>query len=302
VTVESVGWVARPDRLDALDLLDPLDHMIRLIAIDVDGTLLGSDGRVPPENVEAIADAAARGVRVVIVTGRSFYFALPAVSALPDPLLLIVHNGAITRARSGETLTRRMLTREVARAVLGHTRAWRHHAALLFDRPLEGQMVYDRLDWTHPNRSRFKARNEAIIQQVASLEDALGEDPIQVTFNGNVQQMRALIAELAAFPQSGELSVSLTEYPSHDFSLVDVCCNETTKGISLARLAAALGIARDEVLAVGDNHNDRDMLEWAGTGVVMGNADPELLAIGLPVTGTNDEAGLAQAIRRFADF
>ena len=112
--------------------------------------------------------------------------------------------------------------------------------------------------------------------------------------------MRELVAELDAFPQAGELSVSLTEYPLRDFSLVDVCRAETTKGTSLARLAASLGIARDEVLAVGDNHNDRDMLEWAGTGVVMGNAETELKSSGLQVTGTNDEAGLAQAIRRFA--
>jgi Cof subfamily protein (haloacid dehalogenase superfamily) len=273
--------------------------MIRLIAIDVDGTLLDSRGRVPDANLEAIREASSRGVRVVIVTGRSFYFALPAVAALPDPLLLIVHNGALTRARSGETLMRRLLARDVARGVLGHTRTWRDHAALLFDRPLEGQMVYDRLDWTQPNRSRFKARNEAILLQVPALEEALGEDPIQVTFNGEVQTMRELVAELAAFPQVGEVSVSLTEYPLRDFSLVDVCRKETTKGTSLARLAASLGLDRDEVLAVGDNHNDRDMLEWAGTGVVMGNAEDELKSLGFHVTGTHDEAGLAQAIRRF---
>jgi Cof subfamily protein (haloacid dehalogenase superfamily) len=273
--------------------------MIRLIAIDVDGTLLDSRGRVPDANLEAIREASSRGVRVVIVTGRSFYFALPAVAALPDPLLLIVHNGALTRARSGETLMRRLLARDVARGVLGHTRTWRDHAALLFDRPLEGQMVYDRLDWTQPNRSRFKARNEAILLQVPALEEALGEDPIQVTFNGEVQTMRELVAELAAFPQVGEVSVSLTEYPLRDFSLVDVCRKETTKGTSLARLAASLGLDRDEVLAVGDNHNDRDMLEWAGTGVVMGNAEDELKSLGFHVTGTHDKAGLAQAIRRF---
>ena len=274
--------------------------MIRLIAIDVDGTLLDSRGRVPPENAEAIADATARGVRVVIATGRSFYFALPAVTVLPEPLLLIVHNGAITRARTGETLMRRMLSRDLARDVLGHTRGWREHAALLFDRPLEGQMVYDLLDWAHPNRSRFKARNEAILQQVSVLEDALAEeDPIQLTFNGEVERMRELVAALDAFPQAAELSISLTEYPLRDFSLVDVCRAETTKGTSLARLAASLGIARDDVLAVGDNHNDRDMLEWAGTGVVMGNAEEELKSSARHVTGTNDEAGLAQAIRRF---
>jgi Cof subfamily protein (haloacid dehalogenase superfamily) len=274
--------------------------MIRLIAIDVDGTLLDSRGQIPADNLQAISDAAAHGVRIAIVTGRSYYFALPAVATLPDPLLLIVHNGAITRVRAGETLTRRLLARHLAREVLGRTRAWREHAAVLFDRPHAGQMVYDLLDWTHPNRSRFKTRNEAIIQRVPVLEEALTEDPIQVTFNGDVQRMRALVAELSANPLASRLSVSLTEYPLRDFSLVDVCRSETTKGTSLARLAALLGIAREEVLAIGDNHNDRDMLEWAGTGVVMGNAEAELRACGLPVTGTNDEAGLAQAIRRYA--
>jgi Cof subfamily protein (haloacid dehalogenase superfamily) len=274
--------------------------VIRLIAIDVDGTLLDSQGRVPAENLRAISDAAARGVRIAIVTGRSFHFALPAVQPLPDPLLLVVHNGAITRARSGETLMRRLLSRELAHDVLQGTAAWREHAALLFDRPLGGQMVYDRLDWTHPNRARFKARNDTIIQQVAVLEDALTEDPIQLAFNGEVASMRALVAELAAHRRAPELAISLTEYPERDFSLVDVCRAGTTKGASLERLAISLDIRQEEVMAVGDNHNDRDMLEWAGTGVIMGNAEAELKTSGLHVTGTNDEAGLAQAIRRFA--
>ena len=67
----------------------------------------------------------------------------------------------------------------------------------------------------------------------------------------------------------------------------------------LFRSAGQFGVAQDEVMAVGDNHNDRDMLEWAGVGVVMGNAEAQLKRPGLHVTGTNDDAGLAQAIGRF---
>ena len=81
---------------------------------------------------------------------------------------------------------------------------------------------------------------------------------------------------------------------------MDVCAAGTTKGSSLARVAALFDIPQDSVMAVGDNHNDRDMLEWAGTGVVMGNAEPELHGFGFHRTATNDEAGLAQAIERFA--
>jgi 5-amino-6-(5-phospho-D-ribitylamino)uracil phosphatase len=271
---------------------------IKLIAVDIDGTLLDSKGRVVSDNVDAIADAAQRGVRVAVVTGRSFHFALPAVDSLPDPLVLIVYNGAIARMRSGETIIRRLLPVDAAREVLNVAGPWRDSALMQFDRPSRGQLVYDRLDWTHPNRVRFREKNRALIEEVPALEDALTEDPIQIAFNGSVATMRALVETLRRQPPVSQLSVSLTEYPLRDFSLVDVCAADTTKGATLARLAAHLGIAREEVMAVGDNFNDRDMLEWAGIGVVMGNAAPQLKE-GFAVTASNDEAGLAQAIRRY---
>jgi Cof subfamily protein (haloacid dehalogenase superfamily) len=274
--------------------------MIRLIGIDVDGTLLDSRGQLPDANLRAIEDAVARGVHVAIVTGRSFFFALPAVAALPEPLTLVVYNGAIVRRRSGETLMRRLLTRESAREVLNATSGWRDAAVVIFDRPLAGQMVYDRLDWSHPNRSRFRERNSQIIEQVASLEEAITEDPIQVAYNGGVDTMRGLQTALRADAACATLSVSLTEYRHRDFSLVDVCAPATTKGTGLAALAEHLGVSRSEVMAVGDNFNDREMLEWAGVGVVMGNAAPDLLHAGFERTATNDAAGLAEAIRRYA--
>lgn len=274
--------------------------MIKLIGIDVDGTLLDSRGHLPAENLESINAAAAAGIHIAIVTGRSFFFALPAVAPLPDPLTLVVHNGAIARTRAGETLMRRLLPRATALDVLSATKAWRDSTAVIFDRPLAGQMVYDLLDWSLPNRAPFHERNREIIQQVTSLEDAITEDPVQVTFNGTVDEMRRLKARVAAVPSCGDLSISLTEYPQRDFSLVDICASETTKGTGLAALASRLGIPREEVMAVGDNFNDREMLDWAGVGVVMGNAVAEMRLPGLEVTSTNDEGGLAAAIRRFA--
>lgn len=274
--------------------------MIRLIGIDVDGTLLDSRGQLPPDNLSAIQDAVSAGIHVAIATGRSFFFALPAVAALPDPLTLVVHNGAIVRTRAGETLMRRLMSRDVALDVLAATAPWRDAAVVIFDRPLAGQMVYDRLDWSHPNRSRFRERNREIIEQVESLEEAITEDPIQVAYNGDVHSMRALMATVSTHDACAMLSLSLTEYEHRDFSLVDVCAPATTKGTGLAALAAHFGIDRAEVMAVGDNFNDREMLDWAGVGVVMGNAAPGLLTAGFERTTTNDEAGLARAIRRFA--
>lgn len=273
--------------------------MIRLLAIDIDGTLLDSRGRVPAANVEAIDQAVARGVKVVIATGRSFHFALQALGQLPEALTLIVHNGAIARSRAGETLLRRLLPQATALAVLGATAAWRGEATAVFDRPLAGQLVYDLMDWSHPNRRRFKERNHEIILAVERLEDAMVEDPVQIAFNGGVEPMREVAAHLAAQAIAPDLEVLLTEYPSRDFSMVDVCAAGITKGTGLAVVAARFGITQDEVMAVGDNHNDLDMLRWAGTGVIMGNAARELLQGGFHVTGGNDDAGLAQAIERF---
>jgi Cof subfamily protein (haloacid dehalogenase superfamily) len=273
---------------------------IQLIGIDVDGTLLDSRGRLPVENVRAIREAAARGIHIAIVTGRSYFFATPAVEALPDPLTLVVHNGAIARTRGGDTLMRRLMPRELALDVLGATTPWRDAAVVIFDRPLAGQMVYDRLDWEQPNRSRFRDRNREIIEQVAALEDAITEDPIQVSYNGSVSAMRQVMDALAQHPTADRLSVSLTEYEQRDFSLVDICAGGTTKATGLAAVASLLGIDRTAVMAVGDNYNDRDMLEWAGVGVVMANAAPGLHTAGLEHTTSNDQAGLAAAIRRFA--
>jgi Cof subfamily protein (haloacid dehalogenase superfamily) len=273
--------------------------LIRLLAIDVDGTLLNSKGRVPQANLDAIRRAAGGGVHIVIATGRSFHFALQALGELPDDITLLVYNGAIARSRAGNTLLRRLLPQTVARAVLEATIEWRGDTACVFDRPSAGQLVYDRMDWTHPNRSRFKQRNAGIIQAVDRLEDAVVEDPVQIAFNGGVTAMRAIASHLAGHAVSPQLEVMLTEYPQRDFSMVDVCAAGITKGTGLAALAAQFGVAQDEVMAVGDNHNDRDMLQWAGTGVVMGNAEPELKHASFHVTGTNDDAGLAQAIDRF---
>jgi Cof subfamily protein (haloacid dehalogenase superfamily) len=273
--------------------------VIRLVALDVDGTLLDSHGQIPSANLDALHAAAAAGLHLVVVTGRSYPFALPAVRDLPDPLTVCVYNGAVARVRGGDTLVRRTLPGPIARAVLVHTRAWRAATTVQFDRE-HGQTLFDELSWEHPNRRGYYAKVRHHVAQVTDLEAAMDEDdPVQVAFNGPTAEMRALHAVLAAHPGVASLSVSATHYPSRDFSLVDVNAAGATKGGALAAIAAGLGIARDEVFAIGDNHNDIDMLQWAGTGVVMGNAEPELLALGLPIAPSNDEAGLAEAIQRY---
>jgi len=271
--------------------------MIRLIGVDVDGTLLDSEGRMPDANREAIHEAVRRGIHVALVTGRSYPFARPVADPLPASVTLIVSSGAVERATDGSRLARRFLSRDVARQVLGATRPYRDAAALIFDRDTERQIIFESMDWEHPGRKGYWLRNQLLIAQSLPLEEALTEDPIQVMFNGYVDVMRELAVALRGIGDG--YTVSLTEYERRNFSLLDVTAPGATKGRALAWRAEQLGLGREEVMAVGDNFNDLDMLEYAGVPVVMANAVEGLKQPGWHVTGHQNDAGLAQAIDRF---
>jgi HAD superfamily hydrolase (TIGR01484 family) len=292
-------------------------RMIRLIGIDVDGTLLDSEGRLPDENRNAIHAAVNSGVHVALVTGRSYPFARPVANTLPSSISLIVSNGAVERGTDGSTFAKRLLDRRVARRVLHAMRDYRDATALVFDRDTERQVVFETMDWEHPGRQKYWSRNNSHIAKCVPLEDALTEDPIQVMFNGGVDLMRPLAellrrdarvrpasagqarVHMASEGEVLEYSVLMTEYIHRDFTLVDVTSPEATKGHALAWRAEQMGLSRDEVMAIGDNFNDLEMLEFAGTPVVMGNSVEELKGRGWHVTGHQNEAGVAQAIERF---
>src|SRR5262245_27491214 len=276
--------------------------MIRLLAIDIDGTLLDSRSKLPEAHRDAVVDAYARGIEIALVTGRSFHFTLPVANLLPIPLTLVCNNGALVKTKSGETAMRHPLPREVARRVLTDMREFEDSVAIIFDRANgdERQMVFERMDWSHPHRRGYFEKNKAYISRApVTLAEMLTEDPVQVMFNGGVQPMRALRSALRAMPIADQFAVAITEYETRDFALVDVNAARCSKGTTLARWVEHRGLTRDEVMAVGDNRNDVEMLDFAGTAVVMGNATDALKARGYQITGTHDEGGLATAIRRF---
>jgi Cof subfamily protein (haloacid dehalogenase superfamily) len=273
---------------------------IRLLAIDIDGTLLDSRGRLPDAHRDALVDVAARGIEIALATGRSFHFTRPIADLLPMPLTLIVNNGAVVKNRSGATALRHVLSRDAAQQVLAETRAYEDSVALVFDRLDERQIVFERMDWSHPNRRGYYEKNKAFIAAAAApLAEMLTEDPIQVMFNGGVGPMRALVDALRALPAADQFTVAITEYEARDFALVDVNGAGCSKGATLARYAGTRGVARDHIMAVGDNLNDVEMLDFAGLAVVMGNAVEALKSRGYHVTGSNDEHGLAAAISAY---
>jgi 5-amino-6-(5-phospho-D-ribitylamino)uracil phosphatase len=273
--------------------------LIRLLAIDLDGTLLDSRWQVSEVNRRAIAGAIDRGVHVVLVTGRRFDFTRSIIDCLPTGIDLIVSNGALIKSSDGTTLVRRLLPRSVARRILGATLEFRANAAVVFDRPGAGQVVLERIDWNDPARGGYFERNRPYLAEIRPLECSLTEDPIQVLYTGSVLTMRRLTRTLRALDFAADISIAVAEYQDRDFTIVDVVHRSCSKASALDALARRLGFQREEILAIGDNFNDRGMLEYAGVPVVMGNAVPELKSLGWPVTLSNDDSGVAAAIEQF---
>jgi len=278
---------------------------VRLIALDLDGTLLDSRACVPQRNIDALAEAVGRGIEIVLVTGRRFDFAMSVVAAIPLDFTLIVCNGALIRAKDGRTHARQLLSRATAREVLGATRDFRSSAAVIFDRPRARQVICEKIDFTDPVREKYYQRNREFIAEAMPLESCLTDagvdsDPIQVMFTGGVEPMRAVVRLLRPLAPVLRFELTFTEYPARDFALVDVLAPGCTKGRALADWARLRRISPAEIMAVGDNWNDREMLATAGVPVWMGNAAPELKSLARRVTLSNDECGVAAAIREFA--
>jgi hypothetical protein len=273
---------------------------IRLIALDIDGTLLNSRWEVSPANRAAIGEATKRGIEVALVTGRRYDFAMLAASQIESPLTMIVNNGAMVRTKDGLTQLRHLLPRDTALRVLQHTKTWRDTASVVFDRQKTNQVMLESIRWDDSLRSAYYARNREFLGESSPLENCLTEDPIQIMFAGAVAPMLEIEEALRNSPFATEIVMAVTRYAEKDFSMIDVIHPRVTKGATLAEWAAIRNVSSAEILAVGDNHNDLEMLSFAGIPVVMGNGVPELRARGWHITASNDDDGVAEAIHLFA--
>jgi Cof subfamily protein (haloacid dehalogenase superfamily) len=274
--------------------------LVRLIALDIDGTLLNSRWQVSEANQAAIAEATRRGIEVALVTGRRYDFALPVAQKIAAPLTMIVNNGALIRSNDGRTHARHVLPSAIAKNVLQLTEPWREAAAVVFDRPNAEQVMIERFNANDSLRAGYYSRNKDFIAFATPLETCLTEDPIQVMFSGNVAPVRTIESTLRAAPFAKDFTLAVTVYAKKDFAMIDVIKPDCSKGSSLAEWAAVRGISREEILAIGDNHNDLEMLNFAGIPVVMANCVDELKSFGWHQTRSNDDDGVAAAIELFA--
>jgi Cof subfamily protein (haloacid dehalogenase superfamily) len=271
---------------------------IRLLAADIDGTLLNPQLQISEADMAALRRAQEEGVEIVLVTGRRHRFALPIADQLGFDLWVISSNGAVTRSLEGETFHRDLLPAEVCRRMCGETREFRGNTVLTFDTEGKGAIVLEHMQELNASIQRWLEKNLEYIDFVIPIEDSLTQDPVQAMFCGPLARMHQVVEELASSSVEGEITVSRTEYPVRDLSIVDVLNRGCTKGSALERWANFRGIAREEVMAIGDNYNDVEMLAYAGSPFIMGNASEELRGKGWNVTLSNAENGVAAAIEQ----
>jgi HAD superfamily hydrolase (TIGR01484 family) len=304
-----------------------MGELMRIIAVDLDGTLLGSDGRVSERNLAAMKAAERAGVEVVVATGRRHCYAMRVLRGLGlrEENALISSNGAVMRTVGARLMERTLLPVDTARWLCGHVDEFRNALVMTFDKVgLDGEdergaLVVERMEELTASIGRWMEANEAYIAHIVPMECALESDtPIQMMLCGTVERMRRAEARLLEHPGVSAVGVSAigaagqeraagvevalhrTEYPERDLSIVDILPAGCSKGSALLRLAAVRGVRPEEILAIGDNWNDVSMLEVAGRAVLMGNAPKDLKAMaaerGWMVGQRHHEDGVAEAI------
>ena len=271
---------------------------IRLIAIDLDGTLLNSKVELSPENRDALRRAHDAGIEIVLGTGRRHDFALPIALSLGFDLWMFSSNGAITRSTRGETFHRDMLPKEVALRMVRAMRDYRSYMVLTFDRSGAGAIVCENYDQLYGVIQRWMEKNAPFIQYVSPIENALIEDPIQAMICGPISLMEEAQMNIDLLSFRREFHALRTQYEHRNLCIVDILNSGCSKGHALERWAAHRGLDRSQVMAIGDNYNDVEMLTFAGHPVIMGNACDELKQSGWSVTLHQDEHGVAASVEQ----
>jgi Cof subfamily protein (haloacid dehalogenase superfamily) len=294
------------DKSKFSESLSAISAPVRLIAIDMDGTLLPDFTTVISErNQRALLEAQQSGIVIAIATGRRQAFTAPLLEdiGLRADTPLITSNGAVTRLFSGERLHIDRLNPALARGLCGVLRGV---GMLVFtlDKAARPDLIVEDLTIAKGRLAKWVESNRFAIEEVKPIENALSDevDLIQGMAAGTVAEMEEADRRLDGCEWAGKFECIRTAYPGNDLSILDLLPKGVSKRTALERLAAELGIDRQETMAIGDNWNDESMLDWAGTGVLMGNATDELRNMaphrGWLVGPTNVEDGVGQILER----
>jgi Cof subfamily protein (haloacid dehalogenase superfamily) len=258
----------------------------RLLAVDVDGTLVDRSLEIRPRNLAALRGLVGRGVKVVLATGRMFSSALPYAEAIGTEEPIICYQGAVVRSRDGELLVEYSVSPEHARRAVELSRANDLHVNLYHD----DRFYVERMD---SGARRYAEVSRMTPNQVPDLMEIAGGGSTKVVFVDDPERLRALEPEIRrTFEPDCRVTFSLPEFLEVVNALAD-------KGRALAFVCERNGIAPEEVVAAGDAPNDVEMLRFAGLAVAPSNAFPEALAEADEVIPPPENDGIAVLVERF---
>ena len=273
----------------------------RLLAVDLDGTLLNPDSRIGAADADALRRAANGGMAVLIATGRGHHSVMRLREVLEDlavPAYLALHNGALVLDPSGAELWRTAMSAQAVGAALPPVRAAGLHPMLYVGVAGGGgpdvTLVLENAAH-HSSYAQFYLRTKTgILEVVDDVAAAAHRGVLGIVSFGTRAEVVAGAAALAHL--DGRIVSWWGPFPSAD--ALEAVAPGGTKGHALQRLTERLALAPRDVLAIGDNSNDLAMLRYAGTAVAMGNATPEVRAAAHFVTAGNADSGVAAALQR----
>ena len=258
----------------------------RLIAIDLDGTLVNKEGDISHCSKEAIQRALDRGMKVTLATGRMYQPSARYAKELGLSTPVICYQGALVRELESEkTLWHKPLPVPISRQVMERVRQTDLHLYVYVDDALYVEEITERGQW-------YASRNGVELNLVADLAAFLKKEPTEIVAWGEPENIDHLVPRLNA--EFGKDLLVTKSYPS----FCEIGHPESGKGNALKYLAELLGIEQCQTVAIGDGPNDVSMLEWAGLSIVLGTAPPEVIAVADWVVENNSEDSLARAIEK----
>ncbi len=267
----------------------------KLLALDLDGTLLNSDEEISDRNLRSLHQASANGVKVVITTGRSTPSAVRFIECVDIPDPHITYNGAIIRN-----------THRVFRSITLDEESVRE-IVLLLKKAGYTPVLYSAddmryLEHIEKHRDGFYSLSKGIENRIVEVSDFMEQrrgEIIRISVfcdEGDIARLNSTLEGL------GNRSIRTTEtfFPDLNFWIYEILDNRCSKSNALEYLCTEFGIERKNVIAVGDNRNDLDMIEWAGLGIAMRNSLPDVMTRADYITvKDNDEDGVSEVINRF---
>lgn len=264
--------------------------MIKLVAIDMDGTLLNSQHVIVPQNIPVIKAASARGVKIVLSTGRplsGLRAELKTLGITDEDQYVVAFNGSLVQSVTGQVLSSTTFSYDDYLDLVALSKAY--DLSLCIE---NNDAIYT----TSHNLNHTIAAESYLLNLPLKIRD-LAEIPHDLRmpkcmFIDDPEKIDRLLAEL------DPALTTRFNFLRSDANYIDVMPKAATKGTGLAHLTDYLKIKPADVMAIGDQHNDLAMLDFAGTAVAMGNGIPEVKKIADFVTGVNDDGGVAQAIEK----